>query len=87
MDYWGAVPTNMPAKMYRWNSPGLSAYRDARPAAVLEKLDSKLSTSNFSVRYFHRDRTQPWARTVRAQAFMHDVVELGTLCMRFPLVG
>jgi hypothetical protein len=55
MDYWNAnhVPTNMPAKFYRWNAPGLRA---GRPEANLQRLDTKLDTSPFSIRYFHRDR-------------------------------
>ena len=57
MDYWNPahIPTNAPAKLYRWNAPGL---RNGRPEAHLKKLDDKVGTNNFSVRYFHRDRTQ-----------------------------
>ena len=59
MDYWNpkyavdGLLTNAPAKMYRWNAPGL---RVGRPEANLSKLDEKLGTSNFSVRYFHREQ-------------------------------
>ena len=55
MDYWNPahIPTNAPAKLYRWNAPGL---RNGRPEAHLKKLDDKVGTNNFSVRYFHRDQ-------------------------------
>ena len=55
LDYWNAahIPTNMPAKEYRWLAPGL---RNGRPEAVLMKHDEKLGTNNFSVRYFPRSR-------------------------------
>ena len=61
MDYWNpkyakdGLLTNAPAKMFRWNAPGL---RNGRPEAYLQKHDPKLGTSNFSVRYFPRDRTR-----------------------------
>jgi len=61
MDYWNAkyaadgFLTNAPAKMYRWNAPGL---RVGRPEAIMSKLDDKTGTSVFSVRYFHRDQVK-----------------------------
>merc|ERR1712046_461445 len=55
MDYWNPkhIPTNMPAKLYRWNAPGL---RNGRPEANMKRLDDKVGTSYYSVRYFHRDQ-------------------------------
>ena len=61
MDYWivgrehlgDAVLTNTPAKLFRWKAPG------AQVGAVLKKLDDKVETTPFSIRYFHRDRTLP----------------------------
>ena len=59
MDYWNpkyttdGLLTNAPAKMYRWNAPGL---REGRPKAVMNNHDEKLGTNVFSVRYYQRDR-------------------------------
>jgi hypothetical protein len=52
MDYWNpnTIPTNAPAKSYRWVSPG------SQPNGFVKKHDDAVGTSNFSVRYFHRDR-------------------------------
>ena len=52
MDYWNPnhVPTNAAAKVYRWVAPG------AQTGAKLQKLDEKIGTDPFSVRYYHRDR-------------------------------
>ena len=54
MDYWNTpFVTNVPAKEYRWFAPGL---RPGRPEANMKKLDPKLGTNEFSVRYYSRDR-------------------------------
>ena len=52
MDYWNSahIPTNAPAKVYRWVAPG------AQVGAKLNKYDEKVGTSPFSVRYYNRDR-------------------------------
>ena len=52
MDYWNPshIPTNASNKLFRHQAPG------ALSAGVnVKKHDDKVGTSNFSVRYFHRD--------------------------------
>lgn len=53
MDYWNPahIPTNAPAKLFRANSPGAMS-----GAVNVKKHDDAVGTSNFSVRYFHRDQ-------------------------------
>ena len=52
MDYWSplTIPTNMSNKLFRHRAPG------SQTGAFLKKHDDAVGTSNFSVRYFHRDQ-------------------------------